>query len=86
MKLSVEHLTKTFGEKRAVDDVSFTLTGGVYGLLGPNGAGKTTLMKMLVDILPPYRRAGDIKRGGYPPDGGGLPGQAGVSAPGDRGV
>lgn len=53
MKLSAEHLIKTFGEKRAVDDVSFTLTGGVYGLLGPNGAGKTTLMKMLVDLLTP---------------------------------
>lgn len=53
MKLSAEHLTKTFGEKRAVNDVSFTLTGGVYGLLGPNGAGKTTLMKMLVDLLTP---------------------------------
>ncbi len=53
MKLSAEHLTKTFGEKRAVDNVSFTLTGGVYGLLGPNGAGKTTLMKMMVDLLDP---------------------------------
>lgn len=53
MELSVNHLSKRFGEKRAVDDVSFTLSRGVYGLLGPNGAGKTTLMKMMVDLLTP---------------------------------
>ncbi len=53
MELSVCNLTKDFGEKRAVDNVSFKLSYGVYGLLGPNGAGKSTLMKMLVDILTP---------------------------------
>lgn len=53
MELSVTHLTKQFGKKHAVDDVSFKLSRGVYGLLGPNGAGKTTLMKMMVDLLTP---------------------------------
>jgi ABC-2 type transport system ATP-binding protein len=53
MKLSVESVTKSFGEKRAVSNVSLELTSGVYGLLGPNGAGKTTLMKLMVDILTP---------------------------------
>ena len=53
MELSVQNLTKDFGGKYAVNDVSFSLSYGVYGLLGPNGAGKTTLMKMLVDILDP---------------------------------
>lgn len=53
MELAARHLTKAFGTKRAVEDVSFALTGGVYGLLGPNGAGKTTLMKMLVDLITP---------------------------------
>lgn len=53
MELSVRNLTKDFGKKCAVNDVSFNLSNGVYGLLGPNGAGKTTLMKMLVDILEP---------------------------------
>lgn len=53
MELSVRNLTKDFGDKYAVNNVSFNLTHGVYGLLGPNGAGKTTLMKMLVDILDP---------------------------------
>lgn len=53
MELSVQNLTKSFGGKYAVNDVSFNLKSGVYGLLGPNGAGKTTLMKMLVNILTP---------------------------------
>lgn len=53
MELSVHKLTKDFGGKCAVNNVSFSLSHGVYGLLGPNGAGKTTLMKMLVDILDP---------------------------------
>lgn len=53
MKLSVHNLTKDFGGKLAVNNVSFNLSHGVYGLLGPNGAGKTTLMKMMVDILDP---------------------------------
>lgn len=53
MKLSVQNLTKEFGETCAVKHVSFDLSYGVYGLLGPNGAGKTTLMKMMVDILAP---------------------------------
>ena len=53
MKLSIQNLTKDFNGKRAVNNVSFDLSYGVYGLLGPNGAGKTTLMKMMVDILDP---------------------------------
>lgn len=53
MELAVKNLTKNFGAKCAVNDVTFSLRAGVYGLLGPNGAGKTTLMKMMVDILPP---------------------------------
>ena len=53
MELTAAHLSKHFGKKRAVKDVSFTLKNGVYGLLGPNGAGKTTLMKMLVNLLTP---------------------------------
>ncbi len=53
MKLTIQNVMKTFGEKRAVNDVSLELISGVYGLLGPNGAGKTTLMKLIVDILTP---------------------------------
>ena len=43
MELKIEHLSKRFKDKTAVDDVSLTLTSGVWGLLGANGAGKTTL-------------------------------------------
>ncbi|MAC39290.1 MAG: multidrug ABC transporter ATP-binding protein [Maricaulis sp.] len=50
--LVADHLTKDFGPRRAVDDVSFTLERGeVLGFLGPNGAGKTTTMRMLAGAL-----------------------------------
>ena len=51
MELSVDRLTKHYGSKIAVDQVSATLKPGVYGLLGANGAGKTTFMRMLCAIL-----------------------------------
>ncbi len=52
--LVVEHLTKRFGERVAVDDVSFTVAAGeVFGFLGPNGAGKTTTVRMLGTLLAP---------------------------------
>ncbi len=53
MELKIEHLSKQFKDKRAVDDVCLTLTPGVWGLLGANGAGKTTLMRMIADIMIP---------------------------------
>jgi ABC-2 type transport system ATP-binding protein len=52
--LVVEHLTKRFGERLAVDDVSFTVSAGeVFGFLGPNGAGKTTTVRMLGTLIAP---------------------------------
>ena len=51
MELSLDRLTKHYGSKIAVDQVSAVLKPGVYGLLGANGAGKTTLMRMLCAIL-----------------------------------
>lgn len=53
MELKIEHISKQFKDKIAVDDVSLTLTPGVWGLLGANGAGKTTLMRMIADIMEP---------------------------------
>ena len=53
MELKLEHISKRFKDKTAVDDVSLTLTTGVWGLLGANGAGKTTLMRMIADIMKP---------------------------------
>ena len=51
MELSLDRLSKHYGNKIAVDRVSVTLKPGVYGLLGANGAGKTTLMRMMCAIL-----------------------------------
>ena len=52
--IHVEHLTRTYGPLKAVDDVSFTIgPGEIVGLLGHNGAGKTTIMKMLTGFLEP---------------------------------
>jgi ABC-2 type transport system ATP-binding protein len=59
-----DHLVKKFGEKAAVDDVSFTAYGGeVFGFLGPNGAGKTTTIKAIVGLLQPT--SGSVKVAGY---------------------
>jgi len=50
--IEVNHLTKRFGKKIAVDDVSFNVKQGeVFGLLGPNGAGKTTTLRMMTTLL-----------------------------------
>jgi ABC-2 type transport system ATP-binding protein len=58
--LELSHVTKRFGEKVAVDDVSFALEPGSFlGLLGRNGAGKSTTLKMLTGLLTPT--AGTIK-------------------------
>lgn len=52
--LVVEHLTKRFGERVAVDDVSFSVDAGeVFGFLGPNGAGKTTTVRVLSTLIAP---------------------------------
>ena len=50
--LCIEHLTKTYGEKKAVDDLSLHIRPGeIYGFIGHNGAGKTTTLKSAVGIL-----------------------------------
>lgn len=52
MDIKIQHLTKTYGFQKAVDDVSFEVkTGEILGFLGPNGAGKTTTMKMITGYL-----------------------------------
>lgn len=53
MELRIEHITKQYKDKLAVDDVSLSVTPGVWGLLGANGAGKTTLMRMIAGIMEP---------------------------------
>ncbi len=67
--VEVCELTKVFpttegGEKRAVDNVSFSVEPGrIFGLLGPNGAGKTTTLRMLAGLLTPT--SGTARLGGY---------------------
>ena len=52
--LSVDHLTKSFGGRKAVDNVSFALPEGAFlSVFGPNGAGKTTLLRMLATLSRP---------------------------------
>jgi len=54
--LEASHLTKSFGKRLAVSDVSFEVgPGEVFGFLGPNGAGKTTTIRMLVGLARPDR-------------------------------
>jgi ABC-2 type transport system ATP-binding protein len=62
--IKIENLVKTFGAKRAVDDISFTVERGeVLGFLGPNGAGKSTTMRMVTGFMPPS--AGKVSIGGH---------------------
>ncbi|MYS84137.1 ABC transporter ATP-binding protein [Embleya scabrispora] len=59
--ITVEHLTKRYGEHVAVDDVSFRCEPGtVTGFLGPNGAGKSTTMRMICGLTPPTRGGASI--------------------------
>jgi len=52
--IRVENLVKTFGEVKAVDDISFDVAAGeIFAFLGPNGAGKTTTIQMLTTLLRP---------------------------------
>ena len=52
--IEVSNLTKQFGHKKAVDDLSFSVKKGeVLGFLGPNGAGKSTTMRVVTGFLPP---------------------------------
>ena len=50
--LEVSHVTKSYGNNRVLDDVTFKISKGkIVGLLGPNGSGKTTLIKLINDLL-----------------------------------
>ena len=52
--INVNHLTKTYGDLRAVDDLSFEVNAGeIVGLIGPNGAGKTSTLRCIVGIQTP---------------------------------
>ena len=64
MAVSVEHLTRRFGDFTAVDDISFDVgRGEIFGFLGANGAGKTTTIRMLTGLLKPSEGRGHV--GGF---------------------
>ncbi len=81
--ITVEHITKRFGEVRVLNDLSFELRSGeILGFLGPNGAGKTTTMRVLTCFFPPssgkatvagfdvMREPDEVRRAlGYLPEG-----------------
>ena len=64
MMLEVEHIDKSFGSFKALDDVSISVSeGSIFGLLGPNGAGKTTLIRIINRISMPDR--GELRINGH---------------------
>ena len=63
MELEIENLTKQYGNKMAIQNVSCTLKPGVVGLLGANGAGKSTLMRMICGVMKPTY--GTVRLGKY---------------------
>ncbi len=64
MELLIDHVSKQFKDKKAVNDITLELTPGVWGLLGANGAGKTTLMRMIAGIMRPT--SGQVAYDGVP--------------------
>ncbi|AAM25310.1 ABC-2 type transport system ATP-binding protein [Caldanaerobacter subterraneus subsp. tengcongensis MB4] len=64
MMVELKNVTKVYGTRKAVDNISFSVDKGeIVGFLGPNGAGKTTTMKMITGYIPPT--SGTIKIAGY---------------------
>ncbi|MHC5228804.1 ABC transporter ATP-binding protein [Enterococcus sp. LJL99] len=59
MELRIENITKKYENKPILDNISFSLTPGVYGLLGANGSGKTTLFRIMCGLMTPT--SGEIK-------------------------
>jgi ABC-2 type transport system ATP-binding protein len=62
--IRLEHVTKRYGKVVALDDLSLSVTHGVFGFLGPNGAGKTTAVKILLGLTRPTSGSGSLA--GFP--------------------
>ena len=64
MEIVIKNLSKNYGRKAAIKNVSVTIHSGMYGLLGRNGAGKTSLMRILATLLVPS--GGEVSMNGIP--------------------
>ena len=54
--IAARHLSRVFGDRSAVEDVTFDVAPGeIFGLLGPNGAGKTTTLRMVAGLIAPSK-------------------------------
>ena len=68
--LRIEHLTKNYGEKKAVDDLNLHIAPGeIYGFIGHNGAGKTTTLKSIAGIISMALGTVRCRAAGIHPDG-----------------
>ena len=64
MSIEISHVSKFYGEQKALNDVSLNIGGGeIVGFLGPNGAGKSTMMKIITCFIPPTE--GTVKVCGF---------------------
>lgn len=73
--VEVEHVSKTFGRRKAVDDLSLSVPRGcIYGFIGPNGSGKTTTLRMIMRIYHPDAGSGCVR----------VLGEEGLEAANDR--
>ena len=65
--IELEHLTKRYGQRRGIDDVTLQVEAGtIFGFIGPNGAGKTTAMRIVLGVLEADR--GEVLWRGRPVD------------------
>src|SRR2546423_4721651 len=69
--IDLDHVTRCYGRRRALDGVTLRLKPGRIGLLGPNGAGKSTLLKILMGLLSPTSGAGRVLDHRLSPNGDG---------------
>ena len=65
--IDIEHLSKSYGKNKVLEDISVSFEGGdIIGLLGPNGSGKTSLIKIMTGLINDYE--GSVKIDGHSPD------------------